>query len=155
VRLSGDHMGLRLIRPVLSGSSGAGALGTCVPLDDVLQVSAFADHTCAVRRDGTAWCWGYNDDGELGSGDDSDAMNPRPVCLQGSHTESDCVPLDDVASIELGEKHACARLASGELWCWGDNKWGPIGNGTNDNRYFEPVRGGGGMELPPPALAAA
>jgi alpha-tubulin suppressor-like RCC1 family protein len=42
-------------------------------------VSATFGHTCATRADGTLWCWGKNDFGELGIGGDTDQDLPRQV----------------------------------------------------------------------------
>jgi alpha-tubulin suppressor-like RCC1 family protein len=42
-------------------------------------VSATFEHTCATRADGTLWCWGKNDFGELGIGGDTDQQLPRQV----------------------------------------------------------------------------
>src|SRR5690606_33775188 len=52
----------------------------CVPTDPVPpacaeEVSAGGSHSCAIRNDGTGWCWGRNDFRQLGDGtaNDSDA----------------------------------------------------------------------------------
>ena len=42
-------------------------------------ISATFEHTCATRADGTLWCWGKNDSGELGIGGDTDQELPRQV----------------------------------------------------------------------------
>jgi alpha-tubulin suppressor-like RCC1 family protein len=42
-------------------------------------VTAGFDQTCATRTDGTLWCWGYNDNGELGIGNYTDQDRPRQV----------------------------------------------------------------------------
>jgi len=38
-------------------------------LTDVTRVAAGAAHSCAIRGDGTVWCWGSNTSGQLGDGD--------------------------------------------------------------------------------------
>src|SRR5688572_28173813 len=56
----------------------------CVPIDPVppkcsQDVSAGDLHSCAVREDGTVWCWGRNDKGQLGDGTASDSDLPVEV----------------------------------------------------------------------------
>ena len=36
-------------------------------------------HTCATRTDGTLWCWGSNENGQLGNGNHTDQDLPRQV----------------------------------------------------------------------------
>jgi alpha-tubulin suppressor-like RCC1 family protein len=39
-------------------------------------------HACALRADGTAWCWGPNDRGQLGNGQEGeDAHSHVPVAV--------------------------------------------------------------------------
>jgi alpha-tubulin suppressor-like RCC1 family protein len=43
------------------------------------SVSGGGDHTCAVRAGGDLWCWGANDDGQLGIGNYANQCHPRRV----------------------------------------------------------------------------
>jgi alpha-tubulin suppressor-like RCC1 family protein len=50
--------------------------------DQWVRVGAGRDHTCAVRSDETLWCWGWNEDGQLGIGAaGEDGPSPRRVCF--------------------------------------------------------------------------
>jgi alpha-tubulin suppressor-like RCC1 family protein len=68
--------GLRLGWSLLGISMLVGGLLVAVPgrgeaaalLKGVVQADGGGDHTCAVRTDGTVWCWGDNDFGQLGDG---------------------------------------------------------------------------------------
>ena len=65
--------------------------------------------SCAVH-DGRAYCWGNNDDGQLGDG--GEVMRAAPAAVPG---------VTGVVEIGAGYGHACARTAGGEVFCWGDN----------------------------------
>jgi alpha-tubulin suppressor-like RCC1 family protein len=77
-------------------------------------------HTCAVRTDGTAWCWGLNDRGQLGySTFISFGVVPRQVG-----------PLTTWGSVAVGQQHTCGVHIDRTLWCWGANDNGQLGLGT-------------------------
>jgi alpha-tubulin suppressor-like RCC1 family protein len=75
---------------------------------------------CARKSDGTAWCWGTNDKGELGDGTTTTHLAPVQVTALGT----------SVAEISASGRHACARKSDGTLWCWGGNIAGELGDGT-------------------------
>ncbi|MET0791108.1 MAG: protease pro-enzyme activation domain-containing protein [Polyangiaceae bacterium] len=85
-----------------------------------LQVTTGGAHTCALLADQTVSCWGSNSDGELGNGTTGfPVLSPAPV--QG---------LTGVTAIGSGESFNCALVAGGNVWCWGDNVAGNLGDGT-------------------------
>jgi alpha-tubulin suppressor-like RCC1 family protein len=89
------------------------------------SVTAGAFHTCGRVRDGRLSCWGGNDRGQLGTGGSgADRPEPRPVA--GART--------DWAAVEAGERQTCGRRTSGRLYCWGDNTYGQLGDGTTTSR---------------------
>ncbi|HEY6559479.1 MAG TPA: hypothetical protein VI072_19485 [Polyangiaceae bacterium] len=98
---------------------------------DATGVTLGSLFTCAHKSDGTAWCWGYDYDGQLGNGVATDASIPRPAQLT-------TLP-GDISEIEAGAAHACARSASGSLWCWGNNTLGQLGNGATADAEPLPV----------------
>jgi hypothetical protein len=84
-------------------------------------------HTCAVLQDGSAWCWGLNDRGQLGDGTAYDRA--RPVAVAG---------LPPARSVAAGWGFTCAATASGEAWCWGANDEGQLGDGGAEQERWTP-----------------
>ncbi len=95
---------------------------TVVPIQWA-AVSSGARHTCATRNDGSLWCWGRNDSGELGLGDTSDRSTPHQV---GDD--------NDWASVSAGGAYTCAIRDDHTLWCWGQNNHGQLGLGDDNDR---------------------
>ncbi|MBI5535832.1 MAG: hypothetical protein HY898_24145 [Deltaproteobacteria bacterium] len=109
------------------GMSGAGgAAGT--PSACAIEVASGTEHACAIRSDHTLWCWGSNEQDQLGGS--SEALGPQQVTNLGQ----------EVARIALGDTHTCAQKLDGTLWCWGSNVHAElaIGNGT-DTPNFVPT----------------
>jgi alpha-tubulin suppressor-like RCC1 family protein len=86
---------------------------------DVVQVSAGFRHTCAVRADHSLWCWGFNFNGQLGTGTTTYEYTPVQVTALGHH----------VRRVAASDEHTCALTLDNSVWCWGDNFDGELGNG--------------------------
>lgn len=90
---------------------------------DILALGS--DHTCALRGDGSVYCWGANNNGQLGLG----------TFTTGTSTPSAVTGLNgDVVSITAGAGHSCALLGDGTVECWGDNLYGQLGVGDNADK---------------------
>ncbi len=99
----------------------------CVPVAPAppacsTQVAAGDSHACAVRNDGTVWCWGNNSNGQLGDGTATDRDAPVQVTM-----------LKNAVAVGAGAASSCALLKSGDVWCWGHNDVGELGDGTNSD----------------------
>jgi alpha-tubulin suppressor-like RCC1 family protein len=120
---SGDQLGTGTIghssNPVQVRSSATALL------TNVTQVSAGADHTCALAADTSVWCWGFNGDGELGNNSTTDSSTPVEVTGIGGSGF-----LTGVLEVSAGDYFTCARLSSGVV-CWGNNYYGQLGNGAS------------------------
>ena len=92
----------------------------------VTDVALGLMHACSLENDGTIWCSGVNDHGELGNG----AFTPMTA------TPTEVVdalgPITDALSISAGKYHTCAVRArdGGSVWCWGQNPAGQLGNAS-------------------------
>ena len=93
----------------------------------MVEVSAGGSHACARTEAGELWCWGNDSFGQLGfpkSGHDGEEL-PRVVA-----------GLPKVHAISAGFYYTCVLAGEGEpqIWCWGDNSHGQLGDGTIDRR---------------------
>jgi alpha-tubulin suppressor-like RCC1 family protein len=109
----------------MSGQLGHGIVGGGTPKPAPVEgnatyrsVSGGGDHTCALRTDGVAVCWGANAWGQVGNGSPNDVGTPTPVV--GSTTFS---------TVRAGLFHTCALDGQGAAYCWGDNMYGQVGDG--------------------------
>jgi len=81
-------------------------------------------HTCAHTAGGAVHCWGDNSAGQVGVPAPGDHL--RPVAVEQL--------VDPVAALAAGQSHTCALTRAGEVWCWGGNDSGQLGDGTTDSR---------------------
>lgn len=130
VRVTARHRGLEDSSTVVV--RGAAPL----PAARFRAVSAGATGSCGVAGAGAAHCWGTNSAGELGTG--SSRMLTATVSPVGVRTGT------RFARVAAGERFACGLTAAGRAYCWGDNLFGQLGDGTDDWRAAPvPVRSDG------------
>lgn len=96
------------------------------------RLSAGAFHTCAVTMNGGVYCWGRNNFGQLG--DATNIQRPVPVAVTGL--------AQGAVNVSAGQFHSCALTNAGAVQCWGENKWGQLGDGANLDRNAPVVVGG-------------
>jgi alpha-tubulin suppressor-like RCC1 family protein len=123
-----------------------------------LAVGGFT--ACGVTDGGTAYCWGANQYGQLGSAGTGerctvlvDAIAPlmhefpcatSPAAVEGGHT---------FTKIAAGLTSTCALTTEGAAYCWGDNTLGQLGDGTNLSSAV-PVLVSGGLTFRNVAVSA-
>lgn len=114
---------------------------------DWLTVSVGGTSACGTRTaapNTTLWCWGDNSYGQIGDG--SGIEQDAPIQITD-------VIIDNVGStasrplgwgaVDVAEDHACAvRTTGSQYYCWGDNSYGQLGDGTFDAQY-QPEQIGG------------
>jgi hypothetical protein len=123
---------------ITSGSPTAGGWGATdypatVGSTGFTSIVAGSDHVCATGTISgfsgqTAWCWGANANGELGTGSAGppSATPVRVIMPVGSAFE----PLRPIVYLTAGHRHTCAMMESGQFGCWGDNASGQLTDGT-------------------------
>ncbi|GAA3927618.1 RCC1 domain-containing protein [Actinoplanes auranticolor] len=92
-------------------------------------------HTCAVVQYADLWCWGGNNQGQLGDGGTRDSA--RPVRVTGTGKLADAARL---LAVHSGKVHTCALTleyaAMGlVVYCWGGNDEGQLGDGSFADRH--------------------
>jgi len=102
------------------------ATGGVCPLScelTVLRLAGGFGFTCALFAGRQVSCWGSNDHGELGLGDNEsrgdDDAGPFPAIKLG--------PLERGIALAAGVYHACSLFQDGSVKCWGHNNLGQLG----------------------------
>jgi alpha-tubulin suppressor-like RCC1 family protein len=124
------------------GSNGYGALGNDavsssgvpIPVDtsgvlsglSIKQISAGSYHTCVIASDDRVYCWGDNDDGQLGNNSNVSSTTPVAVYTTGALNGL------TIKQISAGVTHTCAIASDDKVYCWGDDDGTPgsYGSGT-------------------------
>jgi alpha-tubulin suppressor-like RCC1 family protein len=97
--------------------------GSLLPVDVGLPEAAIAIaageyHTCAIVSHGNVMCWGYGNDGQIGSetkaalGTIASQFSPVPIDVPGLSAPA--------VAISAGDGQTCVLTAAGDVTCWGD-----------------------------------
>ncbi len=106
-------------------SLGTGRTATAVAADD--------QWVCTLLDNASVKCWGYNESGQLGLGDTQNRGDQ-------ANEMGDNLPAVDLGTgrsaiaVTAGWRHACARLDTADLKCWGQGLYGQLGSGDTSNR---------------------
>jgi hypothetical protein len=123
----------------LSTGGGDGAFFDAIPvvgLDHATRIDMADTFGCAVRDDGSVWCWGTNDYNNLGLG--------HSACPEGGDCDTSIHPPGAVADVTgavdvtVSPVNACARTETGGVYCWGRVGLDDTPNVTNDR--FVPIQ---------------
>jgi alpha-tubulin suppressor-like RCC1 family protein len=85
-------------------------------------------HVCGVDAGGAAYCWGWNDNGQLGAANQNCTFNgvsspcaTNPVAVTGGY---------QFKQVSVGRIHSCGITTDNKIVCWGGNSVGQLGDGT-------------------------
>ena len=85
------------------------------------QITAGYEHTCALTTTGQAYCWGLNNQGQLGNNSTTNSRIPVAVQMPAGVS---------FQSITAGYYHTCALTTTNQAYCWGRNIQGQLGNNS-------------------------
>jgi len=91
---------------------------------DVSDVSLGRFHSCVIDILSQLYCWGHNINGQLGLGHTTDKSIPTMVVFDNGHA----------VQVSLGSYHSCIVNNLSQVWCWGANWYGVLGDGTTTTR---------------------
>ncbi|MCK9613724.1 MAG: T9SS type A sorting domain-containing protein [Bacteroidales bacterium] len=125
------------------GSTNDKIIAGQVPgLTGITQIAAGTYHVLALKNDGTVWAWGDNISGQIGNGSTGTDVK-SPVQVSG---------LTDVVSIYAGRFFSLAVKNDSTVWTWGENLYGQLGDGTNNDKNI-PVQVSGLTGIIPDLVA--
>jgi len=90
--------------------------------------SGGTSHTCGITTGGKAYCWGLNDQGQIGDGSTTTRLTPVPVLSS-----------EIFVAIGAGDRSTCAMTTDRRVFCWGSNAAGELGSGTAGGFSSTPV----------------
>ena len=94
----------------------------------VKDIAAGYSHSVALLQDGTVWVWGLNSSNQFGYGPNQGMYSynyvPQAVNMNG------VLAGKTVEAISAGMNHVLALASDGQIYGWGDNSSGQLGNGT-------------------------
>ncbi|RYF75594.1 MAG: hypothetical protein EOO39_06690 [Cytophagaceae bacterium] len=118
----GDNAARQLGDGTTSARAAPVAVNASLLGSSVTNLSVGYQANCAVSN-GNAYCWGLNNYGQLGQ-PTTLANSSAPILIQGPLTGK------TVTQVAMGAQHACALVSEGDLYCWGLNETGQLGNGS-------------------------
>lgn len=101
-----------------------------INISNIKSMTAGKDFAVFIDNNGSIWGLGANNCGQLGTGDTKDADSP--VSLKAT----DFTANDTAYKISVGNGHNLFIKKDGTVWAWGENTYGQLGNGNNENSDY-------------------
>ncbi|BDR54059.1 hypothetical protein KIMH_01700 [Bombiscardovia apis] len=89
------------------------------------SIATGESHTLALTTTGSAYAWGNDGYGQLGTGNSVDQLSPTPLSGVGNNT---------FTTISAGYDHSLAVNTAGDMYAWGSSADGRLGDGTFYNK---------------------
>ena len=103
--------------------------------NDFVEISAGTHHTCARQFKGDVYCWGWNERGQIGTGESDPFGQPQRAACSGFYCVVAPTFVMKGTQVEAGANHTCAVTTTGQpmgtssAMCWGGGASGELGNG--------------------------
>jgi len=116
-----------------NGSTADSRVPVAVNMSGVLagktikQILAGGDHGCVVASDDKMYCWGLNNNGELGNNSSVNSSVPVAVNTDG------VLAGKTIRQMSAGLSSTCAVDSEYNMYCWGYNDNGQLGNNSTNN----------------------
>ena len=97
---------------------------------NIVEISCGSNHSLGLTTAGEVYAWGDNDHGQIGCGS-TNRFHSKPVKLsffQGKNIKSIC----------CGSNHSVVITTQGQIFAWGDNGYGQLGIGTDEDPVNSP-----------------
>ena len=114
-----------------NGSTTSSRVPVAVNMSGVLagktikQISVEFSTNCVVASDNKVYCWGGNNNGQLGNGSTANSRVPVAVNMSG------VLAGKTIKQISAGGDHSCVIASDDKLYCWGFNSNGELGNNSS------------------------
>ena len=121
--ITGKQQGITKIKVTDTSTKRTTSIWVKVVNDSNIQISLGYKFSVALKQDGTVWSWGQNNDGELGLGNTTEYSEPQQI--------TDIK--EKITDVKTGYYHSIALTEKGEVYTWGYNGNGQLGNGTRED----------------------
>ena len=101
------------------------------------RIQAGTDFTCFLANDARVWCAGVNTHGQLGDATKRDRDQLAPIQSELRF---------EMISTQPGGEHVCGVTEGGDVYCWGENDFGQVGDGTQVDKAL-PARVQGDLQF--------
>lgn len=89
-------------------------------ISGITSIAGGFRHSLFIKQDSTVWACGYNSQGQLGDGTNTDKLTPAQIST-----------LEGMIGISAGQQHSLFLRSDGTVWSSGANLNGQLGDGTN------------------------
>jgi alpha-tubulin suppressor-like RCC1 family protein len=118
----GDATTTNRLTPVKVGVGVSG-------FNSIIAIDAGGRHNLALKSDGTVWAWGDNNSGQIGDGTLTDLVLVVQITSLSNN----------ILAVSAGNSHSMALSKTGQIYVWGQNDSGQLGNGTASEYAVAPT----------------